>query len=64
MLSGLLFLSRDLVEFTTGRPPSNGAEIPAWIASRKFGVAMTSEILFFALVLNATVCHATASEPL
>ncbi len=49
--SGLLFLSRGIIDVTAGAPPSNGAEILAWIASHSLVLKLDSEILFFAAVL-------------
>jgi hypothetical protein len=50
ILSGILFLSRDLLDLMAGPPPSNGAEILVWAASREFVLAIANEVLFFAAV--------------
>jgi hypothetical protein len=49
--SGLLFLSLAILDLLAGAPPSHGAEIVAWAASRTPFLAATSEILFFATML-------------
>jgi hypothetical protein len=49
--SGLLFLSLGILDFLAGAPPSGGAEIVAWAASRTPFLAATSEILFVATIL-------------
>ena len=51
VVSGLLFVSRAALEFAAGEPPSNGAEILAWIASHSLAISLISETLFFATVL-------------
>ncbi len=48
ILSGLLFLCRGLLDLVAGPPPSNGADILAWVASEKLAIALVSEVLFFA----------------
>ncbi len=48
VVSGLLFLSRAILDLMAGAPPSNGAEILAWIASNSLIQDFQSEILFFA----------------
>lgn len=48
VVSGLLFLSRAVLDLMAGAPPSNGAEILAWIASNSLIHDFQSEILFFA----------------
>lgn len=48
IVSGILFLSRDLLELMAGPPPSNGVEILAWIVSIKPALSLVSEVLFFA----------------
>lgn len=50
IVSGLLFLSRELLELMAGPPPSNGVEILAWTASQEFVLAIANEVLFFAVV--------------
>ncbi len=49
--SGVLFLSRHLLELAAGAPPSSGADILAWVASHKIVLSFVNEILFFATVL-------------
>ncbi len=46
--SGLLFLSRAILDLMAGAPPSTGGEILAWIASTSLIQDFQSEILFFA----------------
>ncbi len=48
IVSGLLFLSRALLEFMAGPPASSGVEILAWVESRKLALSFVSEVLFFA----------------
>jgi hypothetical protein len=48
IVSGLLFLSRALLELMAGPPPSSGAEILARVESRKLALSFVSEVLFFA----------------
>lgn len=48
VVSGLLFLSRALLDFMAGAPPSTGVEILAWIAAKSLSHDLQSEILFFA----------------
>jgi hypothetical protein len=50
IVSGLLFLTRDIVEYTMGAPPSNGVDILAWVESRKLALSLVSEVLFFAAI--------------
>jgi len=46
--SGGLFLVRHFFEATAGPPPSDGVAILAWVASGKFALEMSVEVLFFA----------------
>jgi hypothetical protein len=48
VVSGLLFLSRAMLDLAAGAPPSNGAAILAWIASNPLIHDLQGEILFFA----------------
>jgi len=48
--SGSLFLTKAVLELMTGPPPSNGEDILAWMASRGFLIASTSEVFFFAVL--------------
>ena len=48
VVSGLLFLSRAILDLIAGAPPSSGVEILAWIASNSLIQDFQSEILFFA----------------
>lgn len=48
IISGVLFLSRGILELAAGPPPSSGVEILAWVASEKLALSLVSEILFFA----------------
>jgi len=48
VVSGLLFLSRAILELMAGTPPSSGVEILEWIASKSVIQDFQSEILFFA----------------
>ncbi len=50
-LSGVLFLAKAAFDLNVGAPPSGGAEVVAWRAAEKSSLAMTNEILFFAVVL-------------
>lgn len=47
ILSGLLFLCRDVLDFMAGPPPSNGMEILAWVESGKLLLSLVSEVQFF-----------------
>ncbi|WP_437727688.1 hypothetical protein [Sorangium sp. So ce861] len=49
--SGLLFLLRAVLDLIAGPPPSGGAEILAWTASRAPLLAIANEALFFAGML-------------
>src|SRR3989442_7493037 len=46
--SGLLLLSRAILDRGAGAPPSSGVEVLAWIASNSLALKFDSEILFFA----------------
>jgi hypothetical protein len=48
--SGGLFLTKSALELITGPPPSDGAEILAWVAKHKVVLAVTNEVLFFAFM--------------
>ena len=48
IISGILFLSRDILELIAGPPPSSGVQILAWVQSEKFVLSFVSEVLFFA----------------
>lgn len=50
IVSGVLFLSRDLLELVTGPPPSSGVEILAWVRSEKLVLSIANEVLFGAAV--------------
>ena len=50
ILSGLLFLCRDVLDFKAGPPPSNGIEILAWVESEKLLLSFISEVQFVATV--------------
>jgi hypothetical protein len=50
MASGSLFLGKTVLELMTGSPPSSGAEILAWTASRELLLAITNEVFFFAVM--------------
>jgi hypothetical protein len=45
---GILFLTKYAVELSVGPPPSDGAEILAWVAANELLLALGNEILFFA----------------
>jgi hypothetical protein len=49
--SGILFVVLALLDFRTGPPPSNGAEILLWRDSQAIVLDFVSELLFFATVL-------------
>ena len=53
VVSGLLFLSRAILDLIAGAPPSSGVQILAWIASNSLIQDFQSEILFFAAVFLA-----------
>ena len=48
VVSGILFFSRAVLEFSVGPPPSSGVAILAWVESGKLGLSFISEILFIA----------------
>lgn len=50
MASGVLFLTRDLLDALAGPVPSTGQEILAWVDSSRIAIAMGLEILFFAAI--------------
>jgi hypothetical protein len=50
-LSGVLFFAKALFDLRVGDPPNGGAELLAWRSAEKFSLALTNEILFFAVVL-------------
>jgi hypothetical protein len=50
VVSGVLFLSRALLDLLAGEAPSKGVEVLAWIGSHSLIHALESEILFFATV--------------
>jgi len=50
IISGILFLSRDVLELTAGPPPSSGVQILAWVQSERLVLSFVSEVLFFAAI--------------
>lgn len=48
IISGILFLSRDVLELMAGPPPSTGVQILAWVQSERLVLSFVSEVLFFA----------------
>lgn len=48
IISGILFLLRDVLELMAGPPPSSGVAILAWVESGKLALSLVSEVLFFA----------------
>jgi len=48
IVSGMLFLSSDVLDLLAGPPPSSGVEILAWVESEKLVLSLVSEVLFFA----------------
>ena len=48
IISGILFLSRDVLELTAGPPPSTGVQILAWVQAEKLALSFVNEVLFFA----------------
>jgi hypothetical protein len=50
-VSGVLFLAKALFDLRIGEPPAGGAEFLAWRSAERFSLAMTNELLFFAVVL-------------
>jgi hypothetical protein len=51
VVSGVLFVVLAFLDFRTGPPPSNGAEILLWRDSQALVLDFVSECLFFATVL-------------
>jgi len=49
--SGALFLVTSVLDLMTGPPPSAGTEILAWRVSHELLMAVTPEVLFFAVML-------------
>jgi hypothetical protein len=49
--SGVLFLAKAAFDLRVGDPPSGGAELLDWRSAERFSLAMTNEIMFFAVVL-------------
>jgi hypothetical protein len=50
-VSGALFLAKALFDLAVGEPPAGGAELLLWRTAESTPLAMTNEILFFAVVL-------------
>jgi hypothetical protein len=50
-VSGVLFLAKAAFDLNVGDPPSGGAALIAWRSAEKSALAMTNEVLFFAVVL-------------
>ena len=50
ILSGVLFLSKHLLERVAGQPPSSGAEILAWVDAGRLPLSLANELGFFALM--------------
>jgi hypothetical protein len=50
-LSGVLFLAKAFLDNAVGEPPSGLAELAAWRVAEKATLAVTNEVLFFAVVL-------------
>ena len=50
-VSGLLFLTRGMLDYLSGPPPSTGIEILSWAASHTFLLAVSNEATFFAALL-------------
>ena len=65
VVSGLLFLSRAVLELKAGPPPSSGDAILAWVESERLALSFVSEVLFFATVALipavAALYHSLAS---
>src|SRR5262249_18741974 len=51
MVSGSLFLAKDILELSMGAPPSGGTELVDWVASRELRLAITNEVFFVASAL-------------
>lgn len=51
VLSGVLFLTKSVLEWAAGDPPSTGPEILAWRSSHEVALAWSDELLFVATVL-------------
>ena len=49
--SGGLLLIKSVLDLAVGPPPSNGADILAWVATHSRALPWISEILFFATIL-------------
>jgi hypothetical protein len=51
ILSGMLYLTKSVLDFVVGDPPSTGPEILEWQSSHQVALAWTSEVLFATAVL-------------
>ena len=58
IVSGVLFLSRSLLELVAGPPPSSGVEILAWVESGKLALSFVNEVLFFAAIALVPALYA------
>jgi hypothetical protein len=50
LVSGTLFLLRELLDIMTGPPPSTGAGILVWVDANRLALSLVSEVLFFAAI--------------
>jgi len=50
IIGGILFLVTGGLELMAGPPPSSGAEILAWVQSKKLALSFVNEVLFFSTV--------------
>ena len=57
VVSGALFLAKNILEILTGLPPPGGPDLVAWVESRQTLFGSTVEVFFFAVVflIPATV---------
>jgi hypothetical protein len=51
LLCGVLYLTKAVLDFQVGDPPSTGTAILVWRSSHEVGLAWTDEVLFAATVL-------------
>ncbi|MFJ8579323.1 hypothetical protein [Micromonospora sp. NPDC093277] len=51
MASGTLFLVKSVLDLIVGDPPSDAAQLLAWLASHRLSLALTNETLVFAALL-------------
>jgi hypothetical protein len=65
LASGILMLSRHILELSAGPPPSSGAEILAWVEAGRLPLMLANEALFVAgmtLIPGVIAIHASLAR--